>query len=171
MADHPNDPFTDRAYGADPSNRATPRTHFGGSPNPGGPYMQPVGNIGSQPNLPYASATTLGQPEPEYGVGRPGYDLHDDDESRPLTEGQGFSGGFYPPTYVEFTDLSFRQSWEAAVAACQHASQASLRIVLNLIWLVISSLDDQTPALIDGLSQARTPPRPVGGADRLSSAA
>lgn len=103
MSDHPNDPFTDRPYGGSQSSRDPPRTHFSALPTPSNPYPQRLGNIGADgASLPYSSSTTLGGPEPEYdhghGQGQGVYDAHDDEESRPLNEGQGFSGGFYPPT-------------------------------------------------------------------------
>lgn len=97
MSDHPNDPFTDRPYPGSQSSRDAPRTHFGNLPTPNRPYGQGLGSVGTDgQQLPYASSTTLGQPEPEYPHGQ-GADAYDDEESRPLNEGQGFSGGFYPP--------------------------------------------------------------------------
>ncbi|KAG8923114.1 Chitin synthase, class 2, partial [Tulasnella sp. 408] len=101
MSNHPDDPFTDRPYGGSQPSRDPPRTHFGNLPTPSHPYPQRLGNVAADgASLPYSSSTTLGQPEAEYARdthGPGGYDAHDDEESRPLNEGQGFSGGFYPP--------------------------------------------------------------------------
>lgn len=101
MSNHPDDPFTDRPYNSSQSSRDPPRTHFGNLPTPSHPYPQRLGNVGADGgSLPYSSSSTLGQPEAQYArdtQGPGGYDAHDDEESRPLNEGQGFSGGFYPP--------------------------------------------------------------------------
>lgn len=97
MSNHPDDPFTDRPYGSQ-SSRDPPRTHFGALPTPSHPYPQRLGNVGAEgASLPYSSSTTLGGPEQEDPHGQAAYDAHDDEESRPLNEGQGFAGGFYPP--------------------------------------------------------------------------
>ncbi|KAG8907052.1 Chitin synthase, class 2 [Tulasnella sp. 403] len=90
------DPFTDRPVASD----RVPRTHFGALPTPNHPYPQSLGNVAagqSESTMPYASATTLGQPEHDYDTHDASYAGHDDEEARPLTEGQGFTGGFYPP--------------------------------------------------------------------------
>lgn len=101
MSNHPDDPFTDRPYNSSQSSRDPPRAHFGNLPTPSHPYPQRLGNVGADGgSLPYSSSSTLGQPEAQYArdtQGPGGYDAHDDEESRPLNEGQGFSGGFYPP--------------------------------------------------------------------------
>ena len=83
MSNNYSDPFTDRA----------------GASSARGPYN--VGSVGTASGpLPYASQTTLGQPDHDFLNTDPhanDYRGEEEDELRPLNEGGGFTGGFYPP--------------------------------------------------------------------------
>lgn len=86
------DPFTDRPA------RGTPRQGNAQLPVPNNPYSQgSIGSVGSSGPNPFASASTLGQPEADFLRHDPhgGYG-EEEDELKPLTTGQ-FTGGFYPP--------------------------------------------------------------------------
>lgn len=70
----PIDPFSDRA------------------PRPQGPYD--AHGYSSQPG-PYASNVSL---PGEFGAGRPYPTQEDDEEKLPLTGGEVYPGGYYPPS-------------------------------------------------------------------------
>lgn len=76
------------------------------------PYADPFADRPRQtqfnePEPPYHSSTSLPRPyQSSASLPLSAQDTYDDDEyieKQPLTVGQDFSGGFYPPAYVSFT--------------------------------------------------------------------